>query len=211
MADKSLPIEEFITLIRNEKDDIQKRILQISFEVATEIRKAAIKNANEKFGPKKKDQKSKFPWVARTAGHGLAQSITLSMVGRNPNVSVNVPYATIQEFGGVVRPKNKFLTIPAAPETINKSAKEFGDRLMFGLAETPEGRRMWALSFVDSLVGRGKNVKPKVAFWLVRSVTIPPRPYLSPAIDYVIGNSEVLERVVKKTEKGTLGYEVKVK
>jgi hypothetical protein len=100
-----------------------------------------------------------------------------------------VPYGEIQEKGGTIKPKAKqWLTIPLdaalTPSGVKKkSAFEFADAFFL---RTKGGSTL--------LVQRqGRGIQP--LFLLVRSVTLPPRPYLEPALETALPTlREMVER-----------------
>lgn len=88
------------------------------------------------------------------------------IVGR---IGTNVVYAMIHEFGGTIVPRSgKFLTVPA--DGVLGSARDYEDT--YAIVQGDKGRIMQKM-------GKGKS---RVLFWLVRSVRIPERPYIRPAI-----------------------------
>lgn len=84
-------------------------------------------------------------------------------------IGTNVVYAMIHEFGGTIVPKTgKFLTIPA--EGVLGSARDYDNT--YPVIQGDKGR----------IMQKQGNGKARVLFWLVRSVRIPERPYIRPAI-----------------------------
>jgi len=105
----------------------------------------------------------------------LARSIHTEVTKSSPQyvevaVGTDLEYAAIQEFGGVIKPKNaKFLAIPvssAAKQHV--SPGNYPDKLNF--VPRPSG---------GMLVDRAGEIH----FILQTSVTIPAHPYLRPALD----------------------------
>lgn len=90
-------------------------------------------------------------------------------------VGSNVPYARIHEFGGVVRAKRaKYLTIPLnvnAYRLIRNHGTTAKIPGLFRVGNALARRR-----------GKGKRAKLEVLFALKRSVRIPKRPYVRPAL-----------------------------
>ena len=83
----------------------------------------------------------------------------------------NLVYGRIQELGGTIKPiKGKYLAIPADGTPKGARPRDYND-----------------LSFIPSAKGGGVLVsnhgKGEVMFILKSSVTLPPRPYLRPAVD----------------------------
>lgn len=89
-------------------------------------------------------------------------------------VGSNLKYARIQEVGGTIRAKDKLLSIPLSKE----AQKSGGARTMAGLILIPKGKgRQHSL-----LVRPGTKGGFELHWVLVPSVTLPPRPYLRPAL-----------------------------
>ena len=114
----------------------------------------------------------------------LGQSIQVDLRGireKNPRIRVGpsllrVPYARIQELGGtIIAKKGRALAVPIGAEG-RKAARDAGGSL-----------RSLDLIFIKRKGGQapllakkaGKGIKP--LFILVKSVTLPARPYLKPA------------------------------
>lgn len=109
--------------------------------------------------------------VARVGGGGVGE----------------VPYASIHEHGGVIRPKRgRFLAIPMGPAL--KGGKNGGagmwPRDIPGLTFIPI--KGGAQGMLVKRMGRGKSASWVPWFHLVRSVRMPKRPYLAPAVDAVV-------------------------
>ena len=108
----------------------------------------------------------------------LLSSITYRISGNTVEVGTNVPYARIQQFGGVIKPKNaKKLAIPASWET-RRLMRRHGETVRACL----EGLKNsgWHIWFTDrAIMGkRGKRGKERVLFVRKSSVYIPARPFL---------------------------------
>ena len=94
--------------------------------------------------------------------------------GGNPAL----PYARIQEEGGTVRARKRFLAIPAK-----------GARTGAGVSRYASQRDVPGLRFVPlrggsrGMLVRGQGERAKVLFWLVPSVTIRPKRYLADGLD----------------------------
>lgn len=110
---------------------------------------------------------------ARVRGSGSGVELRLRAGGRGGNV----PYAGVHEYGATIRPrKGQFLAIPLGPA-----------RTRAGVSRFASPRDVPGLFFVPSRsggvlvkMGRGKSLT--AWFALVRSVRIPARPYLRPAL-----------------------------
>jgi phage gpG-like protein len=113
---------------------------------------------------------------------GLRDSITFSYVDeRTVSVGTNKPYARLQNDGGVIRAKKNWLWIPG------QGTRQLQRR--YGYSPTDVLRGLKAAGFSVFRIGRtmcyaqkGKKAKPKVAYYLKKSVEIPARPffYLTP-------------------------------
>lgn len=88
-------------------------------------------------------------------------------------------YARLQEFGGIIRIKNKdWLTVPASPEALahktkNRSAREFPRLLHF------RPTRRADLAYLVERTGGGNEV---IHYLMRKSVYVPAHPTLRPAI-----------------------------
>jgi phage gpG-like protein len=115
---------------------------------------------------------------------GLRDSITFSYVdGRTVSVGTNKPYAKIQNNGGVIRAKKNWLWIPAA------GTRQLQRRYGYSPTEVLRGLKAEGYSVFRKgrtmcyrRKGGKKTAKPKVAYYLKKSVEIPARPffYLTP-------------------------------
>jgi phage gpG-like protein len=108
---------------------------------------------------------------------GLRDSITFNAVDeRTVSVGTNKSYARLQNNGGVIRAKKNWLWIPAA------GTRQLQRR--YGYSPTDVLRGLKAAGFSVFRKGRtmcyaqkGKRAKPKVAYYLKKSVEIPARPF----------------------------------
>lgn len=81
--------------------------------------------------------------------------------------------AGIHEHGAFITPKkSQYLTVPCHPKAVGKSAREFSDLWTYR-AKSGE---------LFLCKNRGKDAFD-VYYWLTKSVTIPPRPFLVPSHD----------------------------
>lgn len=107
-----------------------------------------------------------------------------------------VPYARIQEEGGTIRPKkSRFLKIPVGPALTRAGVPRLPPR---------RGAGGDGLRFVPRGAG-GVLVAPDGQVWFVlkRSVTIPARPYLRPALEAVQPRlADDLVRLVRRAVEG---------
>jgi phage gpG-like protein len=91
--------------------------------------------------------------------------------------SYNVPYAAIHEFGGVIKARGKYLTIPAnaiARQGGGLRVRNYPNKLYF----RGNGTKGVALDATKS-----KDDPDRIAYYLKNKVTIPARPYLRLAIE----------------------------
>lgn len=174
----------------NELDQTKVRIARFAYAMADEFRFRVIRNIDDTFGARAKgNAKYVKKMSARKLGASgnLRNSVVLS--SRGPfsfTVSVGneqVPYAAIHEFGGIIRPKRMYLTIPCSfengqlvffnPITSGHRAREFdlykkGKFLVFQNDEKQARRRAW---------------QGDVAYLLAKKANMPPRPYFRPAAE----------------------------
>jgi len=207
MANKELTINQFIKAIADEKDLVQKRLKQIQFELGTEVLKLAKAKANENFG--RGGGRS-----ARTKGRSgaLRRSGTLAYDGEDLLITFGgggVPYAQIQEFGtrgrgGLMPPivprEKKWLTIPVKEPYFGKRGPEFDlyFRLLGGT--TASGGAKAALF--------EKFAPYEMAYFLTDKVEIPPRPYLSPALDEIMTQAAIKKKIQGAFVSASIDWEV---
>ncbi len=132
-------------------------------------------------------------WKKSNSGQTLRKTSALmhsiaSGYGENfAMVGTNKIYARIHQEGGIIKPKNgRYLTIPLSAGARGKSAKEFDG--LFSL------RLDTGLYLVKN---KGKN-EIEFMYQLVKSVTIPKRPYMGV-------NKKMLDRYKKWLGEFTLG------
>lgn len=90
-------------------------------------------------------------------------------------VYANMEYAAIQEFGGEITPQQKqALAVPIHPDAKQKAPRDFSDLVLIKRANRPP--------LLVRLIGKGKVQRMDIMFVLVKSVHIPPQPYLGPAL-----------------------------
>lgn len=116
----------------------------------------------------------------RRTGH-LINSIVYECEEFVARIGSNLKYARIHELGGVITPKSaRALAIPIHPDAKAASGpKAFGGQL--GMITRP-GKSPLLIRARD--VGRDRNNRNvfDLMYVLLRSVTIPARPYLRPAL-----------------------------
>lgn len=119
------------------------------------------------------------PW-GRSSGR-LRQTLAMEVYGTTVVVGTALVYGAIQQVGGTVRPKRKYLAIP-----VKASLRHAGtwprdlprDSMEYSPAEPIRvGGRFWVGPALVSKVAPGS--KPEVLFALVKKVTIKGRPYLA--------------------------------
>lgn len=193
-----LTILQFVQALKEAENDFDRLSLQLAYMIADEVRAHAIRNVDKTFG------KGQFSGAGASvaaykkgASGALRNSIILEMVGRYPGVTAGgpgVPYAAIHEYGGTIVPKNvQWLTIPARPAYVGHRAKEFN------LHFVARGPRFAELLTDDT---------DAVAYYLVKKVTIPPRPYMQPAIEEVTNEANMAKTIAEVFKTSSLPYEV---
>lgn len=101
-------------------------------------------------------------------------------------VGTNEKYARIQEYGGTIRPTTKqYLTVPTNVDAAKLRARHQSLRDVKGLR--------FATMFGKKFLIKGPKKRPRIMFVLVRSVTLPARPYLRP----VTTNQAARDRIRK--------------
>lgn len=192
-----MSIQRFIQLLAAEKNEINRRIMQFQFELGARIREQMVENVDRQFGHTKGK-----PWSMPVTG-ALRRSITMRAEGQQIVLTAGgpgVPYAVIHEFGGTIKPVRRvWLTVPAKRKFVRRRAREFNLRFI----EIKKGR---LAALIDPRAPKGDQV----AYWLVKSVRIPSRPYFVPAAKQVL-DSGVAEKLAQqylvKTQYG-LDWEI---
>jgi phage gpG-like protein len=109
--------------------------------------------------------------ISKRSRHGqLLGNITHKVIGNSVRISANTIYAAIQELGGEIKPsKAKSLAVPINKAAEGKEPKDFPDLVLI----KKNGKALLC-----------KTSKKKVTpmFILLKSVDIPERPYLRPAV-----------------------------
>lgn len=115
----------------------------------------------------------------------LKRSITYQVAvdGYSARVGTNVVYARAHEFGAVIKPKNaKFLTIPIGQYRVqSRTARIRSARQVKDLVYIPRKNGEFG-GMLGRPKGRGKARSIEPLFLLRKRVTIPPRPFLRPAL-----------------------------
>ena len=90
-------------------------------------------------------------------------------------ITTSSRYARIHEYGGTVRPvSSRYLTVPTNPQAARIRARHRSLRDAPGLR--------FATMFGKKFLIKGPKKRPQIMFVLVRSVTLPARPFLRPAV-----------------------------
>jgi len=159
---------------------------------------------------------------------GLANSIQVQAIGNKAIVGSNLPYGHIHEFGGVIRAKKtKYLPIP-----LNMSARALAEKGgtgglktkgTFKLISPNFGRTLLlvrdtkfkAKMYINGADGKRKyktlqNTEP--VFLLKRSVRMPKRPFMAPALARARNNPAMVRVFAVGTTKGLAkaGFRVQV-
>lgn len=99
-------------------------------------------------------------------------------------VGTALPYAKIQEFGGLIRPKKgRFLPVPigVAGQRAMREAKGNLRSLNLKVFRSPDGK-LFLYRPADTSSKKRKLRTDHLLFRLVKSVYLPPRPYFRPSI-----------------------------
>lgn len=105
--------------------------------------------------------------------------------------SADVRYAALQEYGGVVTPKNgKYLAIPLSPAKTRAGVARYASPrdvagLFFFTAKSGK-------HYLGMRSGKGKRAKVKAWFALVPSVTIRPKRYMRDAMDQMVAAADTV-------------------
>lgn len=120
----------------------------------------------------------------------LRGSIAYEVEGFVGRVGSNLKYARIQELGGVITPKTaKALAIPIHPEAQRASGPRSFTNLKLiprpgkpSLLIRQEGRKTYSRTSGKKRVAHIAVTRWDLMYVLVKSVTLPARPYLRPAL-----------------------------
>ena len=151
---------------------IQKVVKQVRKHLVKNVTRAAIVAQRAAKANVKRGGRSGFK--TSHGGAGLSGSIGYEI---NPQkllgfIGSNLKYARIQEIGGTIRGHGKKLSIPLTDE----ARKSGGPRTMSDLVPIPRKGKNTLLARLD------ENFDIDPQWVLVDEVTIPPRPYLRPAV-----------------------------
>lgn len=133
-----------------------------------------------------------------------ARSVATASVPQGAAVTITQTGFRQRLLGGTIRPRKKYLTIPAAPEAYGMRAGEFAD-LQFALVTDPRSesirpalvrrpstaisiaRRKGKDGTVKTTVKQKANLGGEVMFWLVRKVTQKADPSVLPYAEQMSG------------------------
>lgn len=159
--------------------DAIEALARVSKEARKGIMRGVSKAAQLVAGTAKRNVRAKLNATGEAKGN-LSRSVSFDLEDRNLRALVGprrVVYAAIHEFGGTIRPvRGQYLTIPV------------GD-----LKGSP--RKHAGLRFVRGRGDKGLYMvnDSGLQYVLVRSVTIPARPYLHPAL---VANEANIEQAI---------------
>lgn len=97
----------------------------------------------------------------------LRQSFQIQFDNKVAKVGTNIRYARIHNYGGVIRAKKKYLTIPIAREAKGKSARSFQDTFIFKSKRTG-----------NLFIAQKNGVNLKTLYLLKKQITIPARRFM---------------------------------
>lgn len=125
---------------------------KVSQDIKARIRNNMVKPATEKNSGKTLSESTR-----------LMRSITYHVEGDTVIVGTNVVYARIHHEGGVIKPKRaKYLAIPLTKEAAVMKPRDWTDTwIKLGI-----------------IMHKGADGEPEALYCLVKSVTIPARPYM---------------------------------
>jgi len=136
------------------------------------------------------------------SAHDISGGVEVRLrAGGSSKGGAQVRYAAIHEYGGTIRPKKgKFLTIPVGPAMTNAGVSRFASardvpglviaRTLKGgfvLVKASDERGVGKVSAKTGKTGKGKLLARSGEVWYIlrTHVTIPRRPYLTPALEEV--------------------------
>lgn len=159
------------------------------------IQKETVKNVDKTFG---KNSVGK-PWDVghrkQRGGVKLRQEVSRANITKESNSTWSfnlgsdmVPYAAIHEFGGVITPKKaKWLAIPLQNIASGKSPREF-QNLVF----VPSKNNRNTAYFIDAEAANAGR-EDLAVFMLRKFVTMPARPYVTPAHNTIINDTDITQ------------------
>lgn len=134
---------------------------------------------------------------ARQKGRLSLEIKATPALGGFAQVGTNVPYARIHEFGGTINPKHgKYLTVPLTPAAAMYRGRTPGLRAgALPLRFIPSKRGVGGVLVLQTKSFRttkGTVKRGEAMFALVKSVRMPARPFMRPAITNEANKSECL-------------------
>ena len=120
------------------------------------------------------------PPASHHGGIGLRGSVTYNVLEGQQAVEIGTPlvYGAIQQTGGKILPvEAKALAVPISPTARGRRPRDFDDLFIF---QSTSGKHALMLG---REVGKGKNRKLEPMFILLRSVTLPARPWLEITVE----------------------------
>lgn len=204
MATARTSLQDWLRQFKEQKNPVLRAVEQLRYEIADAIKWKAREIANKNFGNRE------GPGPARTRGRSgeLQRSIEVEALadGRLAVVAggPGVPYARVHELGTVgaggelpnIVPKNAgALTIPLSPEYVGHRAREFDLQLIEGGQDDTHNPIVFLIN----------RVTGEAAYILLKSVAIPPRPYLAPAVAAVARDEVLQKKLAELTGKNTFG------
>lgn len=103
----------------------------------------------------------------------LAKSLVYAVNATGLDVGTNKTYSAQVHFGGVVRMKDKLLTVPVNAKARGKRAREFD---LHFIPKSPASTNEYLRGCLVKFVGKDKKIEPYFA--LMTQVTTLPHPYL---------------------------------
>lgn len=165
----NIRMEQFIAAVRQAAND------GIS-AAALQARDIAVRKAGRPGGSLKGSPPGTPPFARRSGGLYTRMAATKS-VNLKASFGSSVPYARIHELGGTIRPKrSKYLAIPVTRTAARMSSPRQDPTLV--AIRTKRG----GLQLVKRMGGSGRHGRIETQFRLVKSVRLPARPYLRPAV-----------------------------
>lgn len=97
----------------------------------------------------------------------LRQSFAIKYDNKVAQVGTNIRYARIHNYGGIIRAKKKYLTIPIAREAKGKSARSFQDTFIFKSKRTG-----------NLFIAQKNGVNLRTLYLLKKQITVPARRFM---------------------------------
>lgn len=97
----------------------------------------------------------------------LRQSFQIKYDNKVAQVGTNIRYARIHNYGGIIRAKKKYLTIPIAREAKGKRARSFQDTFIFKSKRTG-----------NLFIAQKNGVNLRTLYLLKKQITVPARRFM---------------------------------